>query len=215
MKESMLHVVGASRYTLKGAWGFAFTGQATAGPPKGIHGQDYIHAAKKLMNSCDVPSRRLMLGAHLVTLAHAVQVRQHFSLDMHGTYARDAIRSDRQNWETVQRLCKKAHLDCLGEMHEKRLEFSKGTQMYLSVIRRYIHIFYSKKMQLAARAKEASYIIHFLARWRFFVLKHKDLDVGTNYITDEAHADCLLSCHQVILTIMAARDCCPSTPLHL
>lgn len=90
----------------------------------------------------------------------------------------------------VQRLCKDSHPKCLEKMNEDSTDKSKGTAVYLRVVRENISIFYSKKTSLLERAESASYVIHFLARWRMWVLKHKDPQVDAHFITDEAHKGC-------------------------
>ena len=174
--------------------------------PNEICDQDWRHNSKKFLNSCDVPSRTLMIGPHMVTLQHCARVRMLFSIDQHGTYLRDSTRSDRQNWDTVLRLCRNKNLACLESMNDSGAETCKGTLAYFKMMRRYIHMFYSRKLTLMDRVRDAAYLIHFLSRWRMWVLKSRKLRVSVHCMTTEAYQDLQLSCHTVILVIMFFRD---------
>ena len=206
---------GERKYEPENCPGFEFSGTfgETGDMPNEICDQDWRHNSKKFLNSCDVPSRTLMIGPHMVTLQHCARVRMLFSIDQHGTYLRDSTRSDRQNWDTVLRLCRNKNLACLESMNDSGAETCKGTLAYFKMMRRYIHMFYSRKLTLMDRVRDAAYLIHFLSRWRMWVLKSRKLRVSVHCMTTEAYQDLQLSCHTVILVIMFFRDYRRWTPV--
>jgi hypothetical protein len=98
----------------------------------GIHSQDPIHNAKKLMNPLDAATRTLTLGAHMATMSHvhAMWQRPDMPFEEHGLRQNDIDRKDRQNWAACQRLAFRRVRTCL----QKALgDSSCGTQAYLEV----------------------------------------------------------------------------------
>jgi hypothetical protein len=97
---------------------------------RGIHSQDPIHNAKKLMNPLDSVQRKLVLGEHLATMSHLAAIVDKVQFEAHGLRANDVARKDRQNWAACQRLAFRRVRACL----ENALgEESVGTRAYLDV----------------------------------------------------------------------------------
>jgi hypothetical protein len=179
------------------------------------HGQDYVHNGKKMVNPLDIESKVLMLGEHWVTIGHLLLVQAFFSPLDHKCAGRDFQRKDRQNWVSAQRLFKTPVLKCLQKLHEKHKVPCLGTLCYLRMVNRYVSIFYSATLTLLERIKLASYVLHFLARWRMWVIRSKTHTVASAFISREAYQDMLISCHQVILVVRLFRDYCPGVPVYL
>ena len=173
-----------------------------------MHDQDWIHVAKKLFNPSDSATRALTLGAYVATLDHVAQLRGLADQSTHGARLKDVLRKDRQNWPSVQRCCRRRVLRLLRTMNGAGMARSLGTYFYYRMLWRFIHIYYSTKTPLGTRIMYASYVIHFLARWRMWVKKHTGtgINLKTSYISREAHTDAMIACHNVINVILLFRD---------
>ena len=90
----------------------------------------------------------------------------------------------------------------------------QGTAAYLKMVRRYIHIYYSKTLTPVQRARNASYVCNFLRLWRLFIHKHTDYTLETHFISRQAFLDVTTSCHSVVLLIRAHRDIGRGKPIH-
>lgn len=97
---------------------------------KGIHSQDPIHNAKKLMNPLDSAKRTLTLGSHMATMSHVSAMADQMPFDQHGLRHNDIARKDRQNWAACQRL---AFRRVRTSLQNSIGQASIGTQAYLEV----------------------------------------------------------------------------------
>ena len=179
------------------------------------HGQDFVHNGKKLVNPLDLQSKSLCLGEHAVTVGHMLIVTSQFQAHEHQCAERDIQRLDRQNWASAQALFKSPMLRCLVMLHDEKQVPCLGTLVYLRMVNRYISVFYSRTLPLAGRIKRASYVLHFLCRWRMWVLKSRAHTLERNFISRESYLDVLISAHQVILVIRLFRDHCGGVPVCL
>jgi hypothetical protein len=99
----------------------------------GLHDQDFIHNAKKLINPIDSLVRTPQLGADVVTLTHMGLVYNKFSCDQYGLKLEDTNRKDRQNWASTQRICQKKTRACLAKLRmlkEVHQKYTLGTKLY-------------------------------------------------------------------------------------
>jgi hypothetical protein len=63
----------------------------------GLHGQDFIHNGKKLVNPLDPLVRSLQLGGDMVLHEHLGQVFQRYTFDQQRLKLEHFQRTDRQN----------------------------------------------------------------------------------------------------------------------
>ena len=184
-----------------------------------IMNQDYIHCGKKLVNPLDHPTRKLMIGGHLVHINHLNLVMTRFEAQQHGLRTEDVTRQDRQNWGSAQRICFPRVQECLKKLEcgEEGMtqEDVKGTRIYLFICFLFIEIFCSLTASLTQRITYASQVANFLRIWRWWVYQHPVLSLKENFITKQCFEDVLITCHASVLLIKAARDFAPNEEIHL
>ena len=184
------------------------------GPPSLVsHGQDFVHNGKKMVNPLDHQTKELQLGVHVVSIGHLLIVAAVFQLHEHKCAQRDLTRKDRQNWASAQALFKSPMLQCLRKLHYEKKVPCLGTLVYLRMVNRYISIFYSRTLSLQSRIKLASFVVHFLCRWRMWIVTSKSHSLSAHFVSREAYQDVLISCHQIILVVRLFRDHCPDVPV--
>ena len=81
-----------------------------------------------------------------------------------------------------------------------------GTKTYLSIIWYYVEIFCSCVASLTTRIKYAAIVTHFLAIWRNWIHRHRNLKLPVNFISRETYTDVILSCHFAVMLIVYMRD---------
>ena len=184
--------------------------------------QDYIHAAKKLINPTDINSKELQLGpgACMISLGMLKTVQQHCHEDEHGMRPTDTERSgfDSMDVPSVWRLLSPKVATCLvrcidgfapnvlnptGCAPQTQL---LGLQAYLAVVRRYAEIFMSRKLRHVERVKSAAMVVTFLQLWRLWLQKSAKKDLKVHYLSNESVTDATLSCHFAVLWLKMFRE---------
>ena len=59
---------------------------------------------------------------------------------------------------------------------------------------------------LTTRIKYAGIVTHFLAIWRNWIYRHRNLKLPVNFISRETYTDVILSCHFAVMLIVYMRD---------
>ena len=182
---------------------------------KDLFDQDGIHKVKKLLNPLDHANRILHLGPnHMAHMSHLKRVTEVFKESEHSLRKTDIERRDRQNFESVQRICFKKVRDCLDmlidgkSMAPERPPEScmRGTREYLLLISNYLDFYFNEFTTLKEKVTKASFVINFIELWRKYISQSKNLSLKENFLTRECYIDCLLSCHACIILISFLRD---------
>ena len=74
----------------------------------------------------------------------------------------------------------------------------------------YVELFYSLEASLLERVKYASYVANFLRIWRGWIHLSESKTLRENFVSRETYQDIIISCHHVVLIIMASRDFAPN-----
>ena len=173
-----------------------FAYSALKGPfgTENLADQDFIHNAKKLINSLRHASRKLRIGGNLCTMNYLEMLfhRESILQPQHGLQMTDVERADGMNWESAQRVLFPRVRACLSKINDgesKPRENVSGTIAYLFVCWRYVEIFYSLEANLAQRITYASYVANFLRIWRASLMREKGKTLKDSFISREAYQD--------------------------
>lgn len=145
-------------------WVFSHSYNTENGDPTGLHDQDFIHNAKKLINPLDSPSKVMHIGNSIATLEHIEMMYKLYTISEHGLNHEDLLRTDRQNWSSAQRLCNRKVVSCLEDMRVRgdgRLEMTLATEVYLSICADYIDIFLNHRLDLRSRIVKCAKVSFF------------------------------------------------------
>jgi hypothetical protein len=185
--------------------------------------QDYIHAAKKLINPTDINSRVLELGPYIISLNMLEIVQRYCHQNEHGMRATDTARSgfDSMDVPSIWRLLSPKVATCISRCIEgfgpnHHLDAGcapqtqlKGLQAYLKVVTRYAEIFMSRKLKHIERVKSAGMVVTFLRLWRLWVQHTNEKSLKVHYISNESVTDATLSCHFAVLWLKMFRELYP------
>lgn len=86
----------------------------------------------------------------------------------------------------------------------------KGTKVYLSLVAKYVDIFFSTSHTLTQRIENAAFFSHFISIWRNFIIRQRQFNLAHNFITRECYQDCLLSVQFAVMLIVYYRDNYPT-----
>ena len=199
--------VGQRRYGL-GRADFTHTGLVVNGIPTGIMDQYFFHNFKKLINCFDNPQKVLTIGN--AGIAHINDLRVLKTADnlVHGVRDADLARNgfDKTDVPSAQRIVSKKVITFLEAKIKGGDTTLRATLTYIKLCRLYLNLFLSRKMTLRVRIKSAGYIVTYLRTWRLWVKNNKSFDQGKHCPPRETCEDVILSCHMVVLLIMAQRD---------
>ena len=179
--------------------------------------QDYIHNGKKMVNHLKHASRLLYIGENLCHMNHLQLLYQNNEISRmeHGLQQQDIDRQDRMNWESAQRALFPKVRTALKKINDGEVrpqENVSGTIVYLRLVWHYVELFYSLEASLLERVKYASYVANFLRIWRGWIHQSESKTLRENFVSRETYQDIILSCHHVVLIIMASRDFASNHP---
>ena len=199
-----------------------------AGDAWGLHDQDYIYNAKKLVNPIDKPVKLLQPRSNTVYFEYIGQVYNKYTFDKHGLKLEDITRANWQNWKSIQFLYQKKVQSCLRELRTAEDTYWKrnlGTKAYLGICADYIDIFLSPILDLRSRIVLAFKVCFFFQLWKLWIKfknheiieNYKKLILANSFVSTQCFLDIFLSCHFVVLFIQHFRDKYPNlhVPLHL
>ena len=145
------------RFNIPGVPDVNFTGYVTENGTYGLHSQDTIHNAKKLINPMDQTARFLQVGCHvcawehLALLLHPGFGARYVGVSEHDLRQTDVLRKDRQNFEVVQRASSPRTRAALKKFGEESGTDVKGTYYWLSMVHDYLLAFFGKKVTISER----------------------------------------------------------------
>jgi hypothetical protein len=212
-------------FTLK-AWKFTITDKESGDVRfriRYIGDQDYIHCGKKLINCTAHPSRDLRIGPHMYAHMNAITTNMNTQTrEEHGLVVGDDSRHmwRAMDWPSAVRLMTRKHLTSLENLCEGHNDLIpnegvRGMLEYLKIVRMYTSIYADRSLSHTERVKRAGCVVTYLRLWKCYVQHDQGLDNDIHFITRESFQDCLLSCHALVLLIMANRDLTPEQVLDL
>ena len=194
----------------------------------GIHAQDPRHNLGKLYSHFDSTARQLHPGAAVIATHEDVRtVFETFNPDEHGLAWTTINRDDRMNKEAPARACSLKVQGCMqkliaGHAGDGRLSQPApqmaGSLQYVTLVSRYLLIFFGKTLTNEQRIQNAGFVVGFLRRWRAYI-RHGSaghvLTLQENFLPVQTYQHVILSCHSAALKLAAHAARGSSYELHL
>ena len=194
----------------------------------GIHAQDPRHNLGKLYSHFDSTARQLHPGAAVIATHEDVRtVFETFNSNEHGLVWSTINRDDRMNKEAPARACSLKVQGCMqkliaGRAQDPRLSQPApqmaGSLQYVTLISRYLLIFFGKTLTNEQRIQNAGFVVGFLRRWRAYI-RHASaahvLTLQENFLPVQTYQHVILSCHSAALKLAAHAARGSSYELHL
>lgn len=181
-----------------------FSCGSSIGPPFYI--QDTTHIGTKLRNFLLKTLRdpaMLPFGKKFhIRLDHLEHLIKTMSKDKHQLTQTVLDPNDRQNFESVLKICDPRVTDLL----EKHVRSSEGTVKILEIIRNIIAAFMDPKLKPLERVCRLWYSIFLIRIWRRYVLSEKSLTLKKNFLTNYCYICIELNAHSLVLIILYLRS---------
>lgn len=160
--------------------------------------QDSHHIGTKGRNRLLSSVADLRIGRFKIDVNHLHQLIKSQTSDKHGLTSTVISPADRQNFESVEKICDIRVLELL----KKYVKQSDGTVAYLKILKNSLDAFLSINMSPLERVDKIYYSIHMLRIWRAHIVNHRSFTLDKNFITTNMYACIELNGHSLIVLML-------------
>lgn len=173
---------------------------------KTFYVQDLPHIGTKLrifFLRTSYKKAKLPFGPNnFINLKHLYYLLDHFTKDMHQLTMTVLNPKDKQNFESVLRMCDEK-VTCLLKSSVKN---SDGTIWFLETIRDVLDSYMCPNLTPLQRIQKLWYRIFCIRLWRRYITSHKKYYVADNFLTANCYACIELNAHSLIQIILRLRS---------
>lgn len=166
-----------------------------------IYVQDPTHLGTKMRNlllKTENFSQKLPCGKYFVQQSHLNQLIQMFSKDKHNLTPMVLNPIDKQNFESVLRICD----DKVIALLQNHVIGSQATVKFLTITKHFIDSFMDPTLMPLQRVYKCWYSVFFIRLWRNFICRNKRFKLKENFITSNTYNCIELNAHSLILCIV-------------
>lgn len=145
--------------------------------------QDIVHIGGKARNRILKTSRRTPIGQKIIAVAHLFYLMRTVSKDKHLLTATDISPRDRQNFQSVEKICSSKVISYL----QMAVPGSEGTAMFLKALNYCLYSYLDQSMSAADRVYRHWYGLFFFRIWRSWLLKSKDYTLKECFISSNCY----------------------------
>lgn len=168
--------------------------------------QDTTHIGTKMRNfllKTLMYPRKLPFGNYsFITIEHLQHLMNRFSKDKHQLTPTVLNPYDRQNFDSVLRICSPAVIALLNE----NVNGSNGTIMYLNIMKNFIDSFMDIHLTPLERVKRIWYSIFIVRIWRKYVISTKSLNLKNNFLTSYCYVCLELNAHSLVKILFYLKE---------
>lgn len=154
--------------------------------------QDTVHLLAKLRTRLLTPSNLIAIGDEVACRAHLVQVCNDYPKAEHGLTRQVLENKDKQNYSSIEVL-----LSTNVELSLQKVERSKGTLVYLWLMRNIRDAFFDKSITPLQRISLIWQTIFFLRIWRVW-LNENGYSESDQFITQNAYVCTEINAHLLV-----------------
>lgn len=143
------------------------------------------------------PTKLKFGDQYFVQIGHLHQLREQFGKDRHRLTATTLNPKDRQNYESVLKICSTNVIDML----KVNVPNSNGTVMYLKLLRNFIDSFMDIELSPIERVHKLWYSIFVIRIWRIHLRREK-LSVNDCCLTIYCYVCLELNAHSLVKTLL-------------
>lgn len=170
-----------------------------------IYVQDPIHLATKMRNlllKTKNFSQKLPCGKYYVEQSHLKQLIRMFTKDKHNLSPMVLNPIDKQNFESVLRICD----DKVIELLRNHVIGSQATVKFLTITKYFIDSYMDLRLMPLQRVYKCWYSVFFIRLWRDSIYENKQLTLKENFITTNTYNCIELNAHSLILCIIQLKE---------
>lgn len=166
--------------------------------------QDTVHLGTKMRNLIFKTLRdasMLRFGDYYVRMAHLQYIVDNVPKDLHEITQSVLDPSDRQNFDSVRRICDPRVLSLL----KKYVKGSDGTIKYLEIMRNFLDAYMDITLKPLERVSKCWQSLFIVRIWRQYILDHPSLTLKDNFLTSYAYSCMEQNAHSLILIILCLK----------
>lgn len=169
---------------------------------KPFHAQDTPHILSKMKNrllKSDQSKEIYPFGKkYFISVHHIKELIKKIPKDQHQLTLYDLDGTDRQNVSSALRLCSPD----VTQLLRKEIPESEGTAKYLDIMHDIVDAFMSKTLKPLERVRKIWYSVFLLRIWRLYVSSNKQINVETNFLTQNCYACVEINAHNLVLMLL-------------
>ena len=180
-----------------------------------LSSQDPKHKGKRLDMPLQSAAKCMLVGRYCASAIDLFLVRNFFDDEqVRNLRTSDLRRDDRQNFAAVVRRSGKLVTGVLEILQQPGHggHQTHGTVAVYRMISKYLLIFFSRKLTLKQRVRNAGYVCQFLRLWYVSIKFYADQgerNLQDNFYPFQTYRHVLLSCQSAVLFIIACRELTP------
>lgn len=167
--------------------------------------QDKIHILTKLRNiflKTATEPTKLQFGDYYIKKEHIQQIVDEIPKDQHEITQSALDAKDRQNFDSVLRICNLKVFSLLKEY----VKNSDGTIKFLNIWKDFMDAYMNYSLSPLERVSKLWYSMFLVRLWRHFVLGHKSLTLKQNFIRPNTYSCMEQNAHSMVLILLRLKE---------
>lgn len=167
--------------------------------------QDKEHVSTKMRNIFNKTKKNpylLPFGKFHIQWGHLMFLLKTHRKDQHNLTKSVLNPTDRQNYKSVLRICDERVTSIL----QNKVPASKGTIMFLTIIRNMIDAFSMNTLSPLERVEKMWYSLFMLRLWRRFIQSKKGLTLKNNFLIQNCYSCVEINAHNLVRVILHLKE---------
>lgn len=163
--------------------------------------QDTTHIGTKMRNfllRTIKNARKLPFGRYFIQIDHLYQIQNRFSRDKHQLTNTALNPFDRQNFDSVLRICDSKVIELL----KNHVNGSEATVMYLNILKNIIDSFMDDNLTPLERLHKIWYSIFIVRIWRKYIIDTDSLILKDNFLSSYCYVCLELNAQSLVLLML-------------
>lgn len=161
--------------------------------------QDTVHIGTRFRNRLLTDS--LKMGKFDIKVHHLSSLIEKFTKEKHNLCATTVSPKDRQNFESVLRICDEKIIDLLANV-----DGSEGTILYLRVLSSILRSYLDPSLKPVERVRHIWFATFVLRIWKTFIMQARNYTVKDNFISQNCYVCVEINAHSIVHLMLQLRE---------
>lgn len=170
-----------------------------------IYTQDSTHIGTKLRNlmlKTIKNNKKLPIGKYYIQQSHLKQLIDRFPKDQHNLTRSTLNPVDKQNFDSVKRICSNNVVALL----RSKVHNSHGTVKFLEIMQYIIDSYMDQTLSPLERVYKIWYSVFMLRLWRAFIVSKKNLRLKENFMSMNCYICIELNAHSLLKMLIQLKE---------
>lgn len=161
--------------------------------------QDPIHIGTKFRNR--LLNGTLKFGQHIISVDHLISLINSFTKNKHNLCMSNVKPKDRQNFDSVLRICDEKVIDLLANV-----DGSEGTVLYLRVISSILRAFLDLRLTPLERLRSLWFSNFILRIWKAHIKSNENFTMKDHFITTNCYHCVEINSHSFVILMLYLKE---------